>query len=92
VRPRPLAPELAPAAGPEDGGLGNFFLGCGRVMSALGCAGSVVYLVRELVAASELPRGALQSGAGAVVTATLSFTYFAAMFVVFGRVRRLPPG
>ena len=82
--PAPSGPPASPQAG---GGAGDFLLGFGQVVSVLGCVSAPLYAVYAL-AAPEQPAGAR---VWAVAGAAAGFMYSAAMFVVFGRVRRLPP-
>jgi hypothetical protein len=85
------ANNLTAPARVTAGSVGNLFLGFGQLVSALGCVAAPVYAIVGLVVASNAPAGAPGSAVWVVAGAMAGFAYSAAMFVVFGRVRGMPP-
>jgi hypothetical protein len=75
----PTGRALAPA-----GGVGEALLTFGQIVSVLGCIAAPISGIVALSGSA--------SACVVVVGATLGFLYSAAMFVVFSRVKRVPPG
>ena len=78
----------------EEGGVGRLLLTFGQVMSAVGCIATPVYALVALSRAADVRervRDAPNPTMWIVVGAALVFLYSAAMFVVFGRCKRVPP-